>query len=162
MYISQQQTWRVGKVLLLSTGVILLGTVACGATTTTAATAETGVLAPCPDSPNCVSTQSDPADQTHYIAPIAYTGSLAAAREQLLAIIADLPRTKVILTKENYLHTEFRSRIFRFVDDVEFYFDDEAKVIHFRSASRVGYGDLGVNRKRMEEIREKWRVASGG
>ena len=54
---------------------------------------------------------------------------------------------------ETYLHVEFTSRIFRFVDDVEFVFEDETKTIHFRSASRTGYSDFGVNRNRMEEIR---------
>ena len=54
---------------------------------------------------------------------------------------------------ESYLHYEFTSLLLRFVDDVEFVFDDEAKTIHFRSASRTGYGDLGVNRARMEQVR---------
>ena len=54
---------------------------------------------------------------------------------------------------ESYLHYEFTSLLLRFVDDVEFLFDDETKTVHFRSASRTGYGDFGVNRKRMEEIR---------
>jgi uncharacterized protein (DUF1499 family) len=54
---------------------------------------------------------------------------------------------------EAYLHYEFTSLVLRFVDDVEFLFDDESKTIHFRSASRTGYGDLGVNRKRMEQVR---------
>lgn len=54
-----------------------------------------------------------------------------------------------------YLHYEFTSLLLRFVDDVEFLFDEEAKTIHFRSASRVGYGDLGVNRRRMEDIRSR-------
>ncbi len=51
------------------------------------------------------------------------------------------------------MHYEFTSFLLRFVDDVEFLFDDETKTIHFRSASRTGYGDLGANRRRMEEIR---------
>ncbi len=64
-----------------------------------------------------------------------------------------MPRTKLVEEDESYLHYEFTSLLLRFVDDVEFLFDDESKTIHFRSASRTGYGDLGVNRKRMEEIR---------
>jgi len=54
---------------------------------------------------------------------------------------------------ETYLHYEATSLLLRFVDDVEFLLDDETKTIHFRSASRTGYGDLGVNRKRMEQVR---------
>ena len=111
-------------------------------------------LKPCPSSPNCVSTQAQ--DETHKIEPYRYSGSLDTAREKIVAIVNSLPRTKIVETKPDYLRVEFKSFLFRFVDDVEFYFDDKAKVVHFRSASRVGYGDMGVNRKRMEGIREKF------
>ena len=69
------------------------------------------------------------------------------------AVIAALPRTKLVEEDEVYLHFEFTSKLLRFVDDVEFVFDDESKTIQFRSASRIGYGDYGVNRDRMEQIR---------
>ena len=69
--------------------------------------------------------------------------------------VAGLPRTKLIKEDDTYLHYECTSLLLRFVDDVEFVFDDEAKLIHFRSASRIGYGDLGVNRRRMEGIRSR-------
>ena len=65
-----------------------------------------------------------------------------------------MPRAKLIEEDDSYLHFEFTSLLLRFVDDVEFLFDEESKTIHFRSASRVGYGDFGVNRRRMEEIRK--------
>jgi len=113
-------------------------------------------LKPCPSSPNCVSTQAQ--DETHKIEPYKYTGSLDSAREKIVAIVNSLPRTKIVESKPDYLRVEFKSFLFRFVDDVEFYFDDKAKVVHFRSASRVGYGDMGVNRKRMEGIREKFQA----
>lgn len=71
----------------------------------------------------------------------------------LKGIVANLPRAKLVEEDETYLHYEFTSLLLRFVDDVEFVFDDETKTIHFRSASRTGYSDLGVNRRRMEEIR---------
>lgn len=64
-----------------------------------------------------------------------------------------MPRMKLVEEDEAYLHYEFSSLLLRFVDDVELIFDDETKTIHFRSASRTGYGDLGVNRRRMETIR---------
>jgi len=73
----------------------------------------------------------------------------------LKTVIAGLPRTRLVEEDETYLHYEFTSLLLRFVDDVEFLFDDEAKAIHFRSASRTGYGDLGVNRRRMEDIRSR-------
>jgi uncharacterized protein (DUF1499 family) len=108
-------------------------------------------LAQCPSSPNCVSTQAT--DEGHAIAPFRYGKSRAEAKEALKDIVRTLSRTRLVEEDESYLHYEFTSLLFRFVDDVEFLFDDESKTIHFRSASRTGYGDLGVNRKRMEEIR---------
>ena len=107
-------------------------------------------LAPCPSSPNCVSTQAQ--DEGHAIAPFRYRKSRAEAKEALKEIVRSLPRTKLVEEDESYLHYEFTSLLLRFVDDVEFLFDDESKTIHFRSASRTGYGDLGVNRKRMEQV----------
>ncbi len=111
-------------------------------------------FAPCPATPNCVSTQAPVADTEHYIEPIAYTDTLANARHHLLTVIRSIPRMTLVIDEPGYLHVEFRSRLMRFVDDVEFYLDDAAHLIHFRSASRLGQSDLGVNRKRMEEIRQ--------
>ena len=110
-------------------------------------------LAPCPSSPNCVSTLAPAEDTRHAIAPYRYHKSRAEAKEAVKATIASLPRTKLVDEEEAYLHYEFTSWLLRFVDDVEFVVDDESKTIHFRSASRIGYGDYGVNRDRMEAIR---------
>ncbi|HSA63636.1 MAG TPA: DUF1499 domain-containing protein [Nitrospira sp.] len=112
-------------------------------------------LAPCPASPNCVSTVAPPEDSQHAIAPYLYRTSRAEAKAVLKTTVAGLPRTKLIEDDDTYLHYECTSLLLRFVDDVEFVFDDEAKLIHFRSASRIGYGDLGVNRRRMEHIRSR-------
>ena len=114
-------------------------------------------LAPCPNTPNCVSSQAQ--DESPYIEPIAYAGSQQEARLRLLQIIESEKRTNIITEREDYIHIEFTSALFRFVDDVEFYFPgDKADktVIHVRSASRVGRSDLGVNRKRIERIRSKF------
>jgi uncharacterized protein (DUF1499 family) len=111
-----------------------------------------GRLAPCPDAPHCVSTQSE--DEGHRMEPFSYTTSQAEAQEKLLTIIRSMKRTKIISIKNDYLHAECTSAFFRYVDDVEFYFDDEQKLIHFRSSSRLGYYDVGVNRRRMGKIRE--------
>ncbi|MFM8468927.1 MAG: DUF1499 domain-containing protein [Limisphaerales bacterium] len=110
-----------------------------------------GKLAPCPDSPNCVSSQAT--DPRHAIAPFALDRSVGAAKEELRQTAALLPRSRLITDKENYLHFEFRSLVFRFVDDVEFHLDATTNTIHVRSASRVGHSDLGVNRRRIEAIR---------
>ena len=108
-------------------------------------------LSPCPDKPNCVSTTAE--EERHAIAPFRYRKSRAEAKEALKAVIAGLPRTTLVEEDDAYLHVEVTSLLLRFVDDVEFLFDEESKTIHFRSASRVGYGDLGVNRRRMEALR---------
>ena len=89
--------------------------------------------------------------------PIPYDGSPAEAIQRITSIIEAEPRTKIVTQRPDYIHAEFTSALFRFVDDVEFLFDAEKKVIHFRSASRVGYSDLGANRRRMEEIRSRWK-----
>jgi len=109
-----------------------------------------GKLHPCPKSPNCVSTQAT--DEKQKIEPINYSGSLIDAKAKIIGIINSLKRSKIITNEDNYIHIEFRTATFRFVDDVEFLFDDKEKVIHFRSRARMGYSDMGVNRKRMEEI----------
>jgi uncharacterized protein (DUF1499 family) len=110
-----------------------------------------GRLSDCPSSPNCVSTQAGGAD--HRMEPIPFTGSSDEAMQRINDLVAEMPRTKIVTVEDNYLHAEFRSAFFRFVDDVEFLIDPEEQVIHFRSASRVGHSDLGVNRRRMEQIR---------
>jgi len=109
-----------------------------------------GKLHPCPKSPNCVSTQA--IDEKQKIEPINYSGSLEDAKMKIISIINSLKRSKIITNEENYIHVEFRTATFRFVDDVEFLFDDKEKLIHFRSRARMGYSDMGVNRKRMEKI----------
>jgi len=111
-----------------------------------------GRLSECPDSPNCVSSQT--AKKDHAIAPFIYKGSFPEAKKTLLSIISSLPRTKIIDDNDRYVHVTFTSRLLRFVDDVEFLFDDTNKQIDVRSASRVGYSDMGVNRKRVEDLRK--------
>ena len=112
-----------------------------------------GYLSFCPKSPNCVVSQKQKADSSHAIAPIAYHTDLATARETLLKVLKFVPRTEIVEETDNYIRAESKSRIFKFVDDVEFYFPDDEQVIHLRSASRVGDSDLGVNRRRLEQIR---------
>ena len=116
--------------------------------------ARQGRLAPCPSSPNCVSSQAG--DEVHRVAPIPFTGTAGAAIGRLTQIVRSLPRSSVITSTEDYLRAEFRSAVFRFVDDVEFLVDEPSGVIHVRSASRVGSSDLGVNRRRVEAIRARW------
>jgi uncharacterized protein (DUF1499 family) len=110
-------------------------------------------LSPCPSSPNCVSSQSD--DEKHRIDAVRFTSTPAEALAGLKEIVRGMERTTVVRESPDYFHAEFRTFL-GFVDDVEFYADESQKVIHLRSASRVGYWDLGVNRKRMEAIRAEF------
>ena len=108
-------------------------------------------LSPCPDSPNCVSSQST--DSARFIEPLRYTGNLADARQKLIDLLENSKRVRLMRVETDYIHAEFRSLIFHFVDDVEFYFSAEDRIIHVRSASRTGYYDFGVNRRRVERLR---------
>lgn len=110
-----------------------------------------GQLSPCPPSNNCVVSQN--ADAKHAIDPITYHVDRDTARKTLVKVLSVVPRTEVIEQTDNYIHALSKSRIFKFVDDVEFYLPSDEPVIHTRSASRVGESDLGVNRRRVEQIR---------
>jgi len=108
----------------------------------------------CPDSPNCVSSQSG--DPRHTIAPLRYEGTAEKARELFIKAVLGMKRSRIVVAEELYIHAEFTSAFFRFVDDVEFLLDDGKKLIHVRSASRIGSYDFGVNRRRVEEIRKRF------
>lgn len=112
-----------------------------------------GQLRPCPPSPNCVSSSSENDDQ--YTQAFYFAGSSLHAWQALTGIIRDMKHAEIISQTSTYLHIEFTSSIFRFVDDVEFLLDPKALKIEVRSASRLGHYDFGVNRKRMKKIQKR-------
>jgi len=112
-------------------------------------------LSACPPSPNCVSSQA--ADERHHIAPLAFNGDPDAAFARLKQILARRTDAAVIEESPGYLRVELRTTLF--VDDGEFLLDRAGRVIHVRSASRLGYSDLGKNRGRMEDIRREFSPA---
>lgn len=120
-----------------------------------------GRLPRCKRTPNCVSSQADPADAGHYIAPIAFRGSAAEAMAAVRKAVEAMPRTRVIRAEGNYLYAEFRSKLMGFVDDVELLHDEGAGLIHVRSASRLGRRDFGVNRERVEALRAAMAALPG-
>ncbi len=142
------------SIVLLSAAVpvIVLGTLSVTARRPGNLGARGGRLAPCSDSRNCVSTQAT--DPEHRIEPIRFAGPPDQAIERVKTALASLPRVRIIEERGAYLHAEVTSLIFRFVDDVEFLVDPGTQLIHFRSASRAGRSDFGVNRRRMEEFRK--------
>jgi uncharacterized protein (DUF1499 family) len=117
-------------------------------------------LPDCPQTPNCVSSlASDPARR---IAPLSYHGyELDQARLALLTALATLPRTKIVAQDATTIKAIAKSRIFGFVDDLTFVFDDDNQLVHARSVSRVGRWDLGVNGRRMDRLREAFLRALG-
>lgn len=124
-----------------------------------------GLLGGCPESPNCVSSASPASDEQHSIAPFVVRGDGQAAWSALVAAVEALPRTEIVKNEGGYLQAVQTSALMRYNDDFEFLLDAGAGVIHVRSASRVGYGDMGVNRDRIETVRaalaEKGVVAGG-
>jgi uncharacterized protein (DUF1499 family) len=107
-------------------------------------------LSKCPDSPNCIGSHYQ-LDVDHHLDPLKYETTKENAKKLLLSILNRTDNAKVITNDSDYIHVEFTSSIFKFVDDVEFNFQEE-NLIHFRSASRTGHSDLGANKKRMETI----------
>jgi uncharacterized protein (DUF1499 family) len=110
------------------------------------------IIRPCGDSPNCVSSM-DERDKFTF-APLVYRDDIELAKERLKKAMARIPRSTLAEENGDYLRYEVKSLVFRFVDDVEFVFDPQKKVVHHRSASRLGYQDFGVNKKRMNQIKD--------
>jgi uncharacterized protein (DUF1499 family) len=164
------------KRLVLGSGLLLAGVVAGVALHTALTQGDTvfagkrpsnlgvsdGRLAPPKKTPNCVSSQADPADAEHYIAPIGYSGSPSEAVAALRRIVDGAGRARVVKQEGNYLNAEYKSKLMGFVDDVEFYASPKEGVIHVRSASRLGRRDFGVNRARIESIRARFGAATRG
>jgi uncharacterized protein (DUF1499 family) len=114
-----------------------------------------GRLARPRSTPNCVSSQADPADKEHFIEPIQFKGTALEAIAAARKAVEGMARATVVRDEGNYLYAEFKSKLMGFVDDVEFTYDEKAGALHVRSASRLGRRDFGVNRKRVEDLRAR-------
>lgn len=120
---------------------------------------ENGQLTKCPDKPNCVSSFLN--DEKQYIKPIIIKGVRLEIKNNMVKIVNELKNSKVTVTENSYIRAEFSSKVFGFVDDVEFYFPktkSKNTTIHIRSGSRIGYSDFNVNRDRIEKIRIKFET----
>jgi len=109
-----------------------------------------GRLYPCPNSPNCITSSST---GKNGVEPLRYSGPRKDAHSALVSVLGNMSGARIVTAREDYVHAEFRSSLFRFVDDVEFQLPESPPVIYVRSAARSGYYDFGVNRRRMEQIR---------
>jgi uncharacterized protein (DUF1499 family) len=109
-----------------------------------------GRLRPCPNRPNCVC--SEDKDHPSYIKPVAFSGSAKEKWDKAKQMIREMGG-KIVREEDEYLWATFSTKVFRFVDDLELRMDEENRLIHIRSSSRVGYSDMGVNRRRIEDFR---------
>jgi uncharacterized protein (DUF1499 family) len=116
-----------------------------------------GRLRSCPDRPNCV--RSEDKDLPSYVKPLIFSGNVKSNWERAKQIILEMGG-KIMHEEDCYLWATFSTRIFRFVDDLELRMDKENGVIHIRSGSRVGYSDMGVNRRRAEDFRARFDQSS--
>ena len=114
--------------------------------------ADTHLLAPCPDSPNCVSSLATQSDKR--VAPLQAGADRGSSLKKLESLLGNLPRVDYDVVGQSRIQARFTSRVLRFVDDVTFYVRDNG-VVEVRSASRTGYWDLGANRRRVESLREQ-------
>ena len=146
---------RPTRIIALAFG--LLGLFGCAGERPDTLGAQDGLLVPCPRSPNCVSSQAT--DERHRIAPLTFADEPQAAWARLRTVLTGRADATLIEEQPGYLRFELRTTLF--VDDAEFLLDAANRVIHVRSASRLGYGDLGKNRSRMEEIRARFALPEG-
>lgn len=114
-----------------------------------------GQFLPCPSTPNCVSSQADVTDTEHYEAPLPYTIGSKGVIPIVANLVKEGPRSEIMTQTDRYIHATYKSAIFRFVDDVEFLVDPKTKNLHIRSLARMGTGDMGVNRRRVRDLKEK-------
>ena len=142
---------------LLASGLLLLVATSCVGPQVGL---EGGFLRSCPGSPNCVSSEAPPGDSSR-VDPLVIPAGVAPkdALGALAAVLAE--RASLVARDDGYLHAVFKTRLLRFRDDFEARLDVEAGVIQVRSASRLGYSDLGANRRRVEEIRAAFQAAMG-
>lgn len=140
----------------LSTMLLLLALAGCAGERPATLGLHDGHLAGCPPIPNCVSSEAAGEQQ---IDPFTYSGDRAAARQRLLDLLHREPRTTLVVAQSDYLHVEFASAFFGFVDDGEFFFPAEQPIIEVRSAARLGRSDFGVNRRRLERLRNAFTAS---
>ncbi len=142
---------RSATIYMLSLALALCGN-GCSASKISQGAIENQRLADCPTRPNCVSSEAQ--DAKHAIAPLILTGDPTTTWEAVVKVVNQLPRSTIVEATHRYLHVECKSRLFRFIDDLELLLDPLTGVVAIRSAARVGKSDLGVNRRRVETLRK--------
>lgn len=141
-----------GRGILLLVGLLL----SCAGTRPADLGVREGRLAPCPPRPNCVC--SDARDASHRVEALQLHPDARDVWEGVREAVARMPRTRIVAEADGYLHAECESRLLGFVDDLELHLRPDQGVVAVRSASRLGYSDMGVNRARVESLRSELRV----
>ena len=119
-----------------------------------------GRLRPCPPSPNCICSEEGGSESS--ISPLGFGCAPKAAFLSLVEFLEAEPNATIIDVRDGYVHAVYRTRFLGFADDVEFRLDAEARAVHVRSASRIGYSDLGANRARIDDLRRRWKPPAEG
>jgi uncharacterized protein (DUF1499 family) len=154
-------SWVLGSVAAAAVAVVAAGQLgAFAGRAPTDLGVRDGRLKPPSPGPNSVTSQAGlyadhPQRAYAAIAPLALRGDGPTTIAALQAIVGGMHGAKIVERRPDYLYAQFTTRWMGFVDDVEFWFDPAAGVVQLRSASRVGRGDLGVNRQRIEAIRRR-------
>ena len=144
---------RSTRCVVLASALVGMAAVGCGGRTPSDLGLQAGRLADCPASPNCVASATDPSDAEHAIDALAIVGDVDGAWQAAREVVASSPGAEVAVEETGYLRAVYVSRWMRYRDDLELHLDRDARAIAVRSASRVGYGDMGVNRARVEALR---------
>jgi uncharacterized protein (DUF1499 family) len=139
----------IGSLMLVT---ILWG---CSGNPTERHNSESSGFLDCPDTPNCLSSLAK--NPKHRIEPFKLKKDPETSWEIVQKTVGSLPRTKIVSADNSDIHAECRSMIFRFIDDLTLHLTPSTGIIHIRSASRIGYSDFGVNRRRVENLRKKLR-----
>jgi len=136
---------------MISTTLIFIALSGCAGSKPDSIGVHDNQLSSCPESPNCVS--SDAQDEEHKVVHFRLRGDPQKSWAQMVEVVESLTRTTIVTKTETYVHAECRSKLFRFVDDLELLLNPATGIVSIRSASRLGYSDLGVNRKRYKSLR---------
>lgn len=115
-------------------------------------------LTACSSAPHCVSSQADKSS-SHYVAPFNYSGSTQHAHEVLLQVLRSSDNATVVSAEPRFVHATYHSSVFHFVDDVTFIIEPDRHIIDVKSSARIGFYDFGVNRRRVEHLRNRFESA---
>ena len=111
---------------------------------------ENGLFKPLSSKPNGVSTQAK--DEDKLVEPLPFSGDLESTKTLIIEVCKSYGEVKIIKEERNYIHIVFTTGKMKYKDDAEFYLDEKNQLVHYRSESRIGYSDMGLNRDRYDAL----------